>query len=81
MNQIGPGIITVIGGIIGLAIIAVLVSRNAQTGNVLTAAGQSLAGIIGAAVQPVSNASNLNQFGSTGFNALAQQFGFPTSGG
>jgi hypothetical protein len=64
MNNIGPAFITVIGGIIGLAIVAVLVGQKAQTSNVLQAGGTMLSGIIGAAVAPVSGGSN--QFGSTG---------------
>jgi hypothetical protein len=40
--------------IVGLAIVAVLVSRNAQTGSVITSAGNAFSGAIGAAVAPVS---------------------------
>lgn len=41
-------------GIIGLATIAVLVSRNAQTGNVIQSGGQAFASLINAAVSPVT---------------------------
>jgi len=41
-------------GIIGLATIAVLVSRNAQTSNVISAGGNAFANLINAAVAPVS---------------------------
>lgn len=44
----------IIAGLIGLAIVAVIVGKNAQTGSVLTSAGQALSGVIAAAVQPVS---------------------------
>lgn len=47
----------VVALVIGLAIVAVLVSKNAQTGTVLTSAGTALSGVIGAAVSPVSGAS------------------------
>jgi hypothetical protein len=47
-------LVTVLSAIVGLAIVAVLVSKNSQTGSVLTAAGKALSGAIGAAVQPVS---------------------------
>lgn len=40
-------------GIIGLATIAVLVSRNAQTPKVLQSGGQAFAGLITAAVSPI----------------------------
>jgi hypothetical protein len=55
MDRIGPTFITIITGIIGLAIIAVLVSTRAQTPNVITASGAALANIINAAVQPVTS--------------------------
>ena len=40
--------------IVGLAIIAVLVSSKAQTGNVISAAAKGFASDIGAAVKPVT---------------------------
>lgn len=64
MREIGPTLITVIGSIVGLAIVAVIVSRNAQTPDVLNAGGSALAKIIGAAVGPVSNSQGSN-FGSS----------------
>jgi hypothetical protein len=64
MTNIGPTLITVIGGIIGLAIVAVLVSKNAQTPQVFQTAGTALSAIIGAAVQPVAASSNV--FGTAG---------------
>jgi hypothetical protein len=64
MGAIGPGIVAVIAGIIGLAIVAVIVSKNAQTPQVFQGAGTALSQIIGAAVQPVT--SGTNQFGGGG---------------
>lgn len=64
MNEIGAGVVAVVTGIIGLAMVAVIVSQNAQTSTVLTSGGTALSSIIGAAVAPVSNTSN--QFGSVG---------------
>jgi membrane DNA delivery protein len=52
-------IVTVLTAVIGLAIIAVLVSGNAQTGNVLSSAGNAFANILGAAESPVSSGSSL----------------------
>ena len=54
MNETVEAIAGIIAGLIGVAIVAVLVSKNAQTGNVFTSAGQALSGVIGAAVAPVS---------------------------
>jgi len=63
MNNFGPTLIAVIGGIITLAIVAVVVSKNAQTPAVLQGAGAALSSIIGAAVAPVSSSGN-NTFGT-----------------
>lgn len=51
------GLITVATAIIVVAIVAVLVSKNAQTGSVLTAGGNALSTLIKAAVSPVSAAN------------------------
>lgn len=50
-------------GVIGIATLAVLVSKNAQTGSVLTSGGQAFAGILQAAESPVSGGSGLTNFG------------------
>ena len=55
MDRIGPTFVIVLGGIITLAMVAVVVSKNANTPAVFTGAGQALSSIIGAAVAPVSN--------------------------
>jgi hypothetical protein len=60
-----PGVIitSALALVIGLAIVAVLVSKNAQTPTVLSSAGSALAGVITAAVSPVT------QGGSTGLSS------------
>ena len=63
MSSIGPGLVAIVSGVIGLAIVAVLVSQNAQTSSVLQGGGTALSSIIGAAVAPVSGS---NTFGSAG---------------
>lgn len=64
MNSIGPAIVTIIAGVIGLAIVAVIVSKNAQTPQVLQGGGTALSQIIGAAVAPVTGSTNT--FGAAG---------------
>ena len=64
MNAIGPTLITVVGGILTLAMIAVAVSKNAQTSSVIQGAGTALSSVIGAAVAPVSGSTS-NTFGTT----------------
>ena len=76
MNQIGPGIVTVISGIIGLAIIAVIMSKNAQTPSVISTSGSALAQVIGAAVSPVTGSSS-NTFGSSSTSATGGMFSLP----
>lgn len=48
--------------ILGVAIVAVLVSKNAQTGSVIQSAGTAFSQVIGAALSPVSG-SGSNPFG------------------
>ncbi len=52
--------VTIGTAIVGVAILAVIVSRNSQTPEVLSAAGSAFSNAIGAAVSPVT--------GSYGFN-------------
>jgi uncharacterized protein YejL (UPF0352 family) len=54
------GIVAVIMAIIGIAIVAVLVSKQAQTSSVLTAGGNAFSNILKTALSPVSS-SNLSQ--------------------
>lgn len=54
MGNTGGQIVTVLTAIIGVAILAVLVSKNAQTPQVITAAGKAFSGAIGAATSPIS---------------------------
>lgn len=79
MEKIGGAAVAAIGAFVALAIVAVVVSKNAQTPTVLTSAGQALSQVIGAAVSPVTGASSLssslgglsNLFGSTMGNGSA----------
>lgn len=59
MSKIADGTVAVLVAIVGLAIVAVLVSRSAQTSTVVQSAGQAFNGIIIAAVSPVSSGSFL----------------------
>lgn len=64
-------IISIITAIIGVSVIAVLVSNQAQTGSVLTAGGNALGTVLKAATAPVSGSSgigslpSLNSIGSS----------------
>lgn len=54
MDHFWTSIVTIVTAIIGVAIIAVLVSNNAQTGNVISAAAGGLAQDLNAATAPVT---------------------------
>ena len=54
------GLISVAIAIVGVAIIATLVSNNANTAGVLTAGGNALGSAIRSATAPVSGASGAN---------------------
>jgi hypothetical protein len=69
-SQLVSGVVTVLTAIIGVAIVATLVSKNAQTGTVLTSAGTAFSGALGTALSPVSGSSGLGNLG-----------GFPGGGG
>lgn len=57
MNSGVEAIVTIATGIIGLAIVAVLVSNKAQTGSVLGAAGSAFANALSAATGPVTGST------------------------
>jgi hypothetical protein len=69
-----PGVLiaSALAGVFGIAIVAVLVSRNAQTGSVISTTGSALAGVISAATAPVTgSASSGNLLGNSLGNSLS----------
>lgn len=67
MNEFWSGVVTVATAIVGIAILAVIVSRNSQTPSVIGAATQGFAQDIQAAVSPVT--------GGGGYTGLTSGFG------
>lgn len=64
-EQLITSVVTVATAIIGVAIIAVLVSKNANTSGVLQAGGSAFSGALGTALSPVTGASGFGGgFGS-----------------
>ena len=61
-NQLVNSIVTVLVAIIGVAIVAVLVSRNAQTGQVISEASRGFSNALGTALSPVTGGSGLGGF-------------------
>jgi hypothetical protein len=65
-NEIIAGIVTVATAIVGVAIIAVLVSGQAKTSQVLQAGGQAFSSALGTAVSPVTGGGFTGQAGFGG---------------
>lgn len=62
-------IVTVLTAVIGLAIVATLVSKNAQTSSVIQSGASGFSSILGAAEAPVSGGSG---FGNLGLGMSSQ---------
>lgn len=60
MNQITETVVTVATAIIGVAILAVLVSRRSNTAGVIQAAASGFGNVLGVAVSPIGSAPSLN---------------------
>lgn len=56
--------------VVGLALVAVIVSKNANTGGVLSSAGNALANDIRAATSPVSGGFSAASFPTGGFTSF-----------
>lgn len=67
MTGTGALIVSVIAGVIGLAMVAVLVSKSANTASVISSSGSALSSVISAAVSPVSGSTS-NNFGGSGYS-------------
>lgn len=55
MNQITGEVFALLSLVVGVAILAVLVSRNSATADVITSGGNAFATILGAATAPVTS--------------------------
>lgn len=63
MKEIG----TIAAGIIGLAIVAVIVGQRSQTAKVIGETGRAFTGAIGAAVSPVTGGAGVGSYGGFGY--------------
>jgi hypothetical protein len=59
MGKITESVVVVLTGIIGVAALAVLVSKNANTSNVLKAGGAAFSGALSAATAPVTGGASM----------------------
>lgn len=57
-------VVGIMAGIVGITILAVIVSNQSNTSNVLTAGGNAFSSILKAAVSPISGGSGLGNLSS-----------------
>lgn len=74
-------VITIAAGVIGLAIIAILVSKNAQTSSVIGAAGSAFSNVLSAAEAPVTGAATRANVNGPNSGGLSMLGGVPSLGG
>lgn len=60
MNEFITPLVTVLMGIIGVAIIATLVSKNSDTAKVVNAGGNAFSGALNAALMPITGIGYTN---------------------
>lgn len=56
MGESGRAVIAIVSSIVGLSIVAVVLSTRANTASVIGSAGQALSSVLGAATSPVTGA-------------------------
>lgn len=60
VSAVGTAIVSILMAIIGVAILALLLSPQAQTTSVLQAGGQAFSGVLNTALSPVTGSTNLS---------------------
>lgn len=88
MGESGRAVIAILSSIVGLSIVAVVLSARANTAGVIGAAGSALASVLGAATAPVTGAMPSGAVGygvgsglTQGINAGAAALYSPVWGG
>jgi hypothetical protein len=76
-GAIGTAVVSILMAVIGVAIIAVLVSKQAATSSVLSAGGTAISNVLGAALSPVTGGGILG----TGISIPGLGTGTGTGGG
>ena len=75
-SQLVNSVVTVAVAIIGVAIVAVLVSKNANTTGVIQSASQGFSGALGTALSPVTGSSSGGLGSLSGWNGSAGTLNF-----
>jgi hypothetical protein len=65
-NELITSVVTVLTGIIGVAIIATLVSKNANTSQVIQSGGSAFSQSLATALSPVTGSGGLGSFSGSG---------------
>jgi hypothetical protein len=73
MGHFGDQIVAILTAIIGVAILAVIVSKNSNTTNVIGAAAQGFSEALSTAISPISGNSG---FGISGTTYMGPNTGF-----
>jgi hypothetical protein len=58
-NQLFTSIVSILTAVVGVAILATIVSKNSNTAGVLTAGGSAFSNILGTALSPVTGNQGL----------------------
>lgn len=77
MNEMTNAVVTIATAIVGVAILSVLVSRNANTAGVLSAGGSAFAQALSAATAPVTGNSGTPSMPFGGVNGFGGGFALP----
>jgi hypothetical protein len=71
VDNLASSLLSIFGGIITLALVAVVVSRNARSADAIHAAGSALSNVVGAAVAPLNDTNKSVNLGLNSFTAPA----------
>lgn len=67
-SQLITSIVSILTAVVGVALLATIVSKNSNTSGVITAGGTAFSGILGTALSPITGASNSVGFSSNGLS-------------
>jgi len=77
MGQITEMLLTIAMGVIGVAILAILISKNSNTAGVIQASASGFGNVLDVAISPVTGATtppNLAYPGSSGIGSISGGF-------
>lgn len=75
LNAFGEGLVTILLAIVGVGLVSVLVSRNANTAGVIQAGASGFGNDLGVAESPVTGSHVAFSLGYPSPNALGNSFG------